>query len=174
MQPPLPKDAAASNRALRSYLSWQRSMLVRDDRHVVVVGAGHVGTEFLMQALSHSRIWGTAFTFDVLDSVRDLTRPTAMRTRCSIHIWCHLTTSLALTSSWPSFGNARACLPQSHTWKRASDTCPYASRADNDAGGRVVRVGGVQARCDCEQCGSTHPERAVFASSVGQPTPSVL
>lgn len=77
MQPPLPKDAAASNRALRSYLSWQRSMLIRDDRHVVVVGAGHVGTEFLMQAFSHSRIWGTAFTFDVLDSVPDPNNKTA-------------------------------------------------------------------------------------------------
>lgn len=71
MQPPLPQDGSANSDTASAYLTWQRCMLERNSYHVVVVGAGHVGTEFLLQALAHSRIWGTSFAFDVLDSIAD-------------------------------------------------------------------------------------------------------
>lgn len=50
-----------------TYLAWQNSMLERPERHILVVGAGHVGIEFLRRAMSCSRIYGMDYTFDVFD-----------------------------------------------------------------------------------------------------------
>lgn len=52
-------------------LLWQKRMYVDHERHVVIVGAGHVGTEFLRLALSFSKIHGLSFRFDVFDNVVD-------------------------------------------------------------------------------------------------------
>jgi len=49
----------------------QKTMLQLRRRRVVIVGAGHVGTEFLKLALSYCCIDGMRFTFDVIDSVPD-------------------------------------------------------------------------------------------------------
>lgn len=66
------KDA---ERSVRRYLRWQRRMLTSGQHHVVIVGAGHVGTEFLRLALSYSRVHGVDFRFDVFDNVPDPTDP---------------------------------------------------------------------------------------------------
>lgn len=53
------------------HLVWQKQMYADPSRHVVIVGAGHVGTEFLRLALSYSKIYGLSFRFDVYDNVVD-------------------------------------------------------------------------------------------------------
>lgn len=63
--------------ARERYLAWERELYDRPDRHVVVVGAGHLGIEFLRLALSYAQVGSYPtdeplnFTFDVFDAVED-------------------------------------------------------------------------------------------------------
>lgn len=50
-------------------------MYVRPDRHILVVGAGSIGTEFLSSALWASRIDGIHTKIDVIDSIEDPLSP---------------------------------------------------------------------------------------------------
>lgn len=74
-QPELPQPSDGV--AYKSYLAWQNAMLDEDRRHVVVVGAGHVGMEFLSLALSTSRNGSPSdkgplqYRFDVFDNKAD-------------------------------------------------------------------------------------------------------
>lgn len=79
-QPPLPttSNSEASNGVLRrAYLDWQNTMLNCSKRHVIIVGAGHVGLEFLRMALSFSRFCAPegknplSIRFDVFDNKAD-------------------------------------------------------------------------------------------------------
>jgi hypothetical protein len=60
-----------------AYLKWQNNMLDNSQRHVVIIGAGHVGIEFLRLALSSSRFTAPSgsdplrIRFDVFDNVED-------------------------------------------------------------------------------------------------------
>ncbi len=77
--PPLPRRRGNSDRqtAQKRYLDWQQNMVDEPARHVVIVGAGHVGTEFLRLALSCSRMFGMSYRFDVIDNVKDPDDPTS-------------------------------------------------------------------------------------------------
>lgn len=74
--PPLPSDSEKNAQAMcERYVSWQQSMLRSPRRHVLIVGAGHVGTEFLRLALANSRIFGMSFAIDVFDNTPDPADP---------------------------------------------------------------------------------------------------
>lgn len=73
-QPSLVASNDLEDRHSETCIDWQDAMYKESRRHVVIVGAGHVGMEFLKMALSLSRFWapdGTdtpKFRFDVFDS----------------------------------------------------------------------------------------------------------
>lgn len=56
-------------------LGLQEEMLKADSRRIVIVGAGHVGIEFLKMALVYSNVAGMSFSFDVIDNTPDPTDP---------------------------------------------------------------------------------------------------
>jgi hypothetical protein len=83
-QPPMSADDDSgheNNYDRNGYVEWQNSMLHNDKRHVVIVGAGHVGMEFLRLALSSSRFTAPtvdeplSFRFDVFDNAEDPLHP---------------------------------------------------------------------------------------------------
>jgi len=59
----------------------QREMLRSSRRRIVIVGAGHVGTEFLKMALVYGCVTGMRFAFDVIDSAPDPTDDRACRAK---------------------------------------------------------------------------------------------
>ena len=78
-QPDMP--AKDDESAIDSYISWQSAMYERKTRHIVIVGGGHVGMEFLKLSLSTSRFKAPdgedplCFRFDVFDSKEDALAP---------------------------------------------------------------------------------------------------
>lgn len=68
---------AESGEGSAAYKAWQNGMFACKKRHVVIVGAGHVGMGFLRRALSLSRFQARdsaealSFRFDVFDNVPD-------------------------------------------------------------------------------------------------------
>lgn len=84
-QPPVPNDGndphADGDPQKDAYINWQKNMFANDKRHVVIVGAGHVGMEFLRLSLSSSRFGAPnasdalGFRFDVFDNTKDPLHP---------------------------------------------------------------------------------------------------
>lgn len=74
--PPTQREGEESSSFRPRYLDWQNRMFDSTTRRIVIVGAGHVGTEFLRLALSNSRVHGLRFRFDVFDNSPDPPCPT--------------------------------------------------------------------------------------------------
>ncbi len=72
-----PRGPMDLGNAEQRYLAWEREMYANPERHVLIVGAGHVGMEFLRLALSYCRVGSCdddvpmSFRFDVFDTEAD-------------------------------------------------------------------------------------------------------